>query len=101
MNNLGIVFYEGTLNYKEVSNILKLEEQKYLFINIRDFKEQKSIIHKFFENELSSIKFFNQNSNFFKLIKKLITSFNIFTTTDRFDTPYQHFPHHQYFYIYR
>ena len=49
MNNLGIVFYEGTLNYKEVSNILKLEDQKYLFINIRDFKEQKSIIHKFFQ----------------------------------------------------
>jgi len=93
MSNLGIVFYEGTLNYKEVSNILKLEEQKYLFINIRDFKEQKSIIHKFFENELSSIKFFNQNSNIFKLIKNLLTRFNIFNTSDGFDTPYQHFPH--------
>ena len=93
MSNLGIVFYEGTLNDKEVSNILKLKDQKYLFINIRDFKEQKSIIHKFFENELSSIKFFNQNSNYFKLIKKLITRFNIFNTSNRFDTPYQHFPH--------
>ena len=93
MNNLGIVFYEGTLNYEEVSNILKLKVRKYLFINIRDFKEQESIIHKFFENELSSIKFFNQNSNIFKLIKKLVTIFNIFNNSNRFDTPYQHFSH--------
>ena len=93
MNNLGIVFYEGTLNDEEVSNILKLKDQKYLFINIRDFKKQKSIIHKFFENELSSIRFFNQNSNIFKLIKKLITIFNIFNNSNRFDTPYQRFSH--------
>lgn len=93
MNNLEIVFYEGTLNFKEVSNILKLKDQKYLFINIRDFKEQKSIINKFFENELSSIKFFNQNSNIFKLIKKLISFFNIFNNSNRFDTPYQCFSH--------
>ena len=93
MANLGIVFFEGTLNNKEVSEILKIKDEKYLFINIRDFKEQKSILNKFFENELSSIKFFNQNSNIFKLIKKFLTISNIFDNNKRVDTPYQHFSH--------
>ena len=92
MSNLGIVFYEGTLNYREVSNFLKLKDQKYLFINIRDFREQKSIFHKFLENELSSSKFFNQNSIIFKLIKRILTIFNIFNNSNRFDTPNQYFP---------
>ena len=75
MNDLGIVFYEGTLDYQEVSNFLIIKDQKYLFINIRDFREQKSILNKFFENELSSSKIFNQNSKIFKLIKKIIYQF--------------------------
>ena len=53
-----LVFYEKSLKLEDLKLIESKSEEVILFINIRELKEQKSILHKFIENELLSIRLF-------------------------------------------
>ena len=59
MISCNIVFYS---NLNDLRNFNKNNE-KWKFVIVKEFKEQKSIVQKFIENELKSIKIFESVIN--------------------------------------
>ena len=72
MERTNIVFYENFIDENIISSRLDLKQGKWLFINIKEFKEKKNIYQRFYENEFLSISFFKKLINRFKIIKKVI-----------------------------
>ena len=67
MNGQKIIFYENRFNWNNIERSLKNNE-KSIFIQLDEFKEPKSTLQRFIENELYSIP----------LIEKILSSKNIF-----------------------
>jgi len=71
-----VVFYENFIELTNIEEDLKSFKEDLLFINIREFKEKKSILNLFIENELLSIPIFYNLFQESRYLRKLTHNFS-------------------------